>query len=107
MNSSVVIRGWMSNCLSGEEFIKHVAGVIERQLKEWDDHYEVFLMKLAYYEVIIKNGETYYHADLSEQELETLQKKSPFSLDRNIWLELQNQGLPIIKGIGDYLDKVF
>jgi endo-beta-N-acetylglucosaminidase D len=97
----------MSKGLSGEEFIKHVAKIMEKQLKEWDDQYEVFLMKLVNYEFMIKNGNTYYNVELSEHELQFLQNKSPFSVDRKVWTELQNQGLPIIIGVGDYLDKVF
>ncbi|WP_042458743.1 hypothetical protein [Neobacillus dielmonensis] len=64
-------------------------------------------MRLTNYEVMIKNGETYYHVELSEQELDFLQNLSPFSLDRKIWLELQKQGIHIMKGFGDYLAKVF
>lgn len=105
MNASGFLRGLMSKNLSGEDFIKHVAHSIEKQLQEWDEHYEVFLMKLADYEFMIKNKDTYYHVQISQLELETLQNKSPFSLDKRIWLDLKDQGLPIIMGLGDYLDK--
>jgi len=80
--------------------------MIEKQLQEWDPNFEVFLMKLSNYELMIKNGEAYYYVELTEQELDFLQNKSPFSLDRKIWLELENQGIQIFKGFGDYLDKV-
>lgn len=106
MNTSGVFRGYMSKSFNGEKFIELVADTIERQLQEWDSKYEVFLMKLANYEIMIKNKETYYHVGISVQELDFLQNKSPFSLDRKIWLELQNQGLQIKKGYGDYIEKV-
>jgi hypothetical protein len=106
MNSIGFIRGYMSKNLNHEKFIHHVADIIEKQLQEWSPNYEVFLMKLTNYELMIKNGETYYHVEISEQELDFLQNQSPFSLDRKIWLELQRQGMQIFKGFGDYLDKV-
>jgi hypothetical protein len=106
MNMMGFLRGYMSKNYSSEKFIKHVSDIIEKQLQEWDLNYEVFLMKLTNYELMIKNGETYYHLEISEQELNFLQNKSPFSLDRKIWLEMQKQGIQIFKGYGDYLDKV-
>jgi hypothetical protein len=99
-------RGYISKGYSNEKFIQHVVDMIEKQLQEWDPNYEVFLMKLSNYELMIKNGEAYYYVELTEQELDFLQNKSPFSLDRKIWLELENQGIQIFKGFGDYLDKV-
>ena len=58
MNFSGVVRGYMSKSFSSERFILHVADTIEKQLKEWNPLYEVFLMKLKNYEVVIKNAET-------------------------------------------------
>lgn len=106
MNTSGVFRGYMSKSFSGEKFIQLIAVTIEKQLQDWDPKYEVFLMKLDNFELMIQNRETYYHVQLSEQELDQLQNKSPFSLERKIWLELQDQGLQILKRLGDYLEKV-
>ena len=107
MNISGVIRGYMSKNMSVEEFIVHVATLMEKQLKEWDENYEVYVMKLADYEVVVKNNDTYYGVDISEFEIDFLQNKSPFSLDKKLCAELEKQGLNILRGYGDYLDKVF
>lgn len=107
MNISGVIRGYITKTMIVEEFIVHVATLMEKQLKEWDENYEVYVMKLADYELVIKNNEKYYEVTLCEDEIEYLQNKSPFALDRKLWTELENQGLAILRGYGDYLDKVF
>jgi hypothetical protein len=106
MHISEFIRGYMANNLGSEEFLKHVAGLIETQLQEWDPNYEVFVMKFAAYEVMVKNKTIYYHVHLSEDEIETLQNQDPFELDRRIWRELEEQGLLIIKGKGNYIQMV-
>lgn len=107
MNVSGVIRGYMSKNMDVEQFIIHVATLMEKQLKEWDENYEVYVMKMANYELVVKNGEKYYEVSLSEDEIKVLQNKSPFSLDKRLWTELEQQGLNLLWGYGDYLDKVF
>ncbi len=92
----------MAKSHNSEEFLLHVANVMERQLKEWNDTYEVMVMKLASYELMVKEKEQYYHVHLNEQEIDTLQKRDPYGLDRKVWRELLNQGLPIIQGTGNY-----
>jgi hypothetical protein len=100
------IRGYMARNMGREEFIKYVATAIEHQLKEWDGNYEVFLMKLKKYEFMVSNGEKYYHVIISENELDSLQKSSPFELDRKVWTELQKQGLEVIRGVGNYIETI-
>ncbi|MBB6444022.1 hypothetical protein [Bacillus benzoevorans] len=107
MNISGVIRGYMSKNMGVEEFIVHVATLMEKQLKEWDENYEVYVMKLTDYEFIVKNNDTYYGVDISADEIAELQNKNPFALDKKLWIELEHQGLNILRGYGDYLDKVF
>lgn len=107
MNISGVIRGYMSKNMNVEEFIVHVATLMEKQLKEWDENYEVYVMKLADYEFVVKNNDTYYGVDISEDEIDFLQNKSPFALDKKLWAELEKQGINILRGYGDYLEKVF
>jgi hypothetical protein len=106
MNINGFARGYMANNHSGEEFIKHVVEEIEQQLIEWDHNYEVFLLKLSYYEIMVKKEDHYYHVKLSENEVNSLQKRGPFQLDRKIWKELEMQGITIIKGHGNYIDTV-
>jgi hypothetical protein len=85
MNMNGMARGYMACNLSVEDFLIHVAKVTEAQLKEWDGEYEVILMKLANYELVIKINELNYYVTLSQKELHCLQKKDPFALDRKIW----------------------
>lgn len=106
MNINGFARNYMARYLNGEEFLKHVATLIERQLKEWNQKYEVFVMKLINYEVIIKNLDAYYYVQLSESEICLLQKSGLYEVDRKIWAELNKQGLPIIKGNGNYIEMV-
>jgi hypothetical protein len=100
------IRRYMARNMSREEFIKYVGTAIEHQLKEWDVNYEVFLLKLMKYEFMINNGDQYYHVKISENELDSLQKSSPFELDRKVWLELEKKGLPVIRGVGNYIETI-
>lgn len=97
----------MSKNMSGEKFLEVVASTMEKQLKEWDENYEVMVMKLINYEVVIKNQETYYHIELTEDELKSLQDRGAFSVDRTLWAEFEKQGLQLIRGYGNYLDYVF
>lgn len=109
MNVSGEGRKNVAHNLRREEFLKYVATAIEKQLKEWDENYEVYVMKLKKYEIMINNGEHYYHVKLAENELDSLQKASPFELDRKVWKELIKQELPIKRGEGDegnYIDMV-
>ncbi|OLO28587.1 hypothetical protein BTR23_17805 [Alkalihalophilus pseudofirmus] len=106
MDINGMARAYMVRNHSSEEFLLHVANVIERQLKEWNDAYEVMVMKLENYEVVVKEKEKFYHVHLNEQEIEGLQKQGPYELDRKVWREIVNQGLPIIRGTGNYIDLV-
>ncbi len=106
MNINGLARTYIARHKSGEEFLKHVVGIIERQLKEWDDRYEVIVMQLVNYEMFVTNEEQYYHVTIPEQEVHLFQKSGPFILDRKIWRELKKQGLPIVKGDGNYIDVV-
>jgi hypothetical protein len=106
MNINGFARGYMANNHSTENFIKHVVEEIEQQLLEWDHNYEVFLLKLSYYEIMVKKEDDYFHVKLSEKEVNSLQKRGPFQLDREIWKELEKQGVAIIKGHGNYIDTV-
>lgn len=107
MNISGMVRGYMSKNMNSEKFMITVVESIEKQLKDWDQEYEVLLLKLKNYEIIVKKKDYSYHVSLSDDELSSLQLKSPFSLDRKIWNELQSLGIEIIKGHSKYIDYVF
>jgi len=55
----------------------------------------------------VKNHETYYEVKLAEEDVEELKNAGPFILDKKLWTELEKQELQILRGYGDYLDKVF
>lgn len=107
MNTTGFIRGLMSKNVSSEDYLKHVTTTVEQQLQEWDPSYEVFVMKLSNYEIIVKKELQYYNLTLPEAEVIALQDKSPYSLDRKIWSELVDQGLQLVWGTGNYLEYVF
>ena len=90
----------MAKNSSSESFLKSVARMIERQLKEWDEKYEVMVMKGVDYEFVVNHNDDFYHLQLSDQDIHELQMKSPHALDQKIWLELEKQGLTIILGYG-------
>lgn len=105
MNVSGVIRGMMSKKFSGEEFFLKVAQTMESQLNEWEKGYVLFVLKLKDYEIWVKKNEEYiYHISIQEKLARELQQKSPFSLDTVLWKQLEEQGLAIQKGFGNYMD---
>ncbi|NMD71778.1 hypothetical protein HHO41_15880 [Bacillus sp. DNRA2] len=106
MNVSGWKRSYVSRFYSTDDFLIRVASDIEQQLQEWDENYQVYILKLKNYKLNVKNGERYYHMQLDEEEVDSLQRKSPFSLDVKIWKELEKEGLIILKGYGDYLDSI-
>lgn len=106
MNISGVARSYMSRHLGEEDFLIHVSKTVERQLQEWDENYEVIIMKFSNYEWNVKIDERYYHIELSDEEVKELQHRDPYALDRKLWKELQEQGLKIVRGFGNYLDFV-
>lgn len=107
MNSSGFIRGLMSKNLGHEEFLQHVGNTIEKQLQEWDENYQVNIMKMENYHFIVKNGDKDYWLEITEKELIELQNRSPYSLDYKIWTMLAVQGIEIKFHSGDYLLKVY
>ncbi|GIN61790.1 hypothetical protein J27TS8_17830 [Robertmurraya siralis] len=107
MNISGAARSYMAKYFNEEDFLIHVSKTIERQLQEWDNSYKVMIMKLENYLWTARNVDNDYELLLSEHEINVLQKKDPYALDREIWNELQKQGLMILNGYGNYLDQIF
>ncbi|WP_273834201.1 hypothetical protein [Guptibacillus sedimenti] len=106
MNVNRFARSVMAKSYDGESFLLHVAEVMERQLKEWDAAYEVVVMKLIDYEVVIKKENRSYELLLTEKDLLLLQQTSPYALDRYLWQAFEKQGLPIVRGNGDYIESM-
>jgi ribosomal protein S19E (S16A) len=106
VNSNGFARGLMAKNSNEEEFIKHVASVVERQLKEWDEKYEVMVIKGVHYEFVVNHNDDFYHLQLSQQDIHELQKRSPYALDRKIWQELEKIGLTIRWDRGNYIEVV-
>lgn len=109
MNINGVARGYMARNLCAEEFLKKVGEMVECQLKEWDLHYELNIMKLkrASYELEIRNQDDYYRVPLSTFDIRYHQNSGAYQLDKRIWKELADQGLTIITGKGNYIDYIF
>ncbi|WP_456274761.1 hypothetical protein [Bacillus sp. AK031] len=106
MNINGMVRGYMKEIMNDEDFLKHVAVIIERQLQEWDVNYEVLVMKFKDYELVVKNWNQEYQINLTEQEIDVLKSKGLFKLDQRIWTEMIDQGLTLQKEYGNYLSKV-
>ncbi|WP_026909077.1 hypothetical protein [Paucisalibacillus globulus] len=107
MNTTGFIRGYMAKNQDGEIFLKHVLVTVERQLQEWDSNYEVQLIKLSNYEVLVKNGKEIINFTISKPQLASFQSSSPYKLDQYIWRELKNNAVPIKDWNGNYLTYVF
>lgn len=60
MNSSGMIRGYMSKSCSAERYLIHVGTTIERQLQKWDSNYGVNIMKFTDYVFVVRNVDIYY-----------------------------------------------
>lgn len=106
MNINSVVRTYMAQIMNDEDFLRHVAEIIERQLHEWNLDYSVYIMKFKDYEVVVKYNEQYYEVNLTEQELEILRIKGLYKLDHKIWTELIDQGLTVMEGYGNYMETV-
>ena len=106
VNVNRFARSVMAKNYDGESFLLHVGEFIERQLKAWDEGYEVIVMKLTDYEVVVKKENRSYELSLTEKALLSLQQKGAYALDRYLWLELEKQGLQIVRGNGNYIESV-
>lgn len=92
--------------MSSEELLRHIAELMEVQLKEWDKRFEVMVMKLVNYEWVVKFNDQFFHTEISDQEIEDLRKEGLFAIDRKLWKDIEQQGLQLIMGFGNYLDFV-
>ncbi len=90
-----------------EKFFIHVATFIEQELQERDPDVKVIVMKLKNYVLFVTGKQDSYQLTITETELTTLQQRGPYALDRKIWRDLEQQGLQIIRGSGNYLGYVF
>ncbi len=105
MNASGMLRGYASKAMPNDDFFDHVTTTMERQLKQWDSDYELFVNTTDGYQVAVLHGDKRHTALLSTEEWGTLQQNTPFSVDRAIWQQLQAQGLEVKTGFGDYIEK--
>lgn len=104
-NNELAIR-YRNKRMKGEEFFNHVYDCIKRQLLDWDKEYRVDFVKVADYNIIVNKESQTYNVVLTEEEIESLKKRGPYALDWEVWRQLENQGLSIHLGDGDYLEKV-
>ncbi|RIW28907.1 hypothetical protein D3H55_20260 [Bacillus salacetis] len=106
MQINRMVRSYMVQIMNSEDFLKHVAETVERQLNEWDVSYKVLVMKLRDYELVIKNLDQEFQVKMTDQEVHVLHSTGLFKLDHKIWTELIKQGLHIQEGYGNYLSTV-
>ena len=107
MNASGMLRGYASKAMPNDAYFDHVTKTIEKQLKQWDPGFELFVNTTDGYQIAALHGEKRYTATLSAEEWNALQQNAPFSVDRAIWQQLQEQGLEVKTEFGDYIEKVF
>lgn len=93
--------------MENEKFLEHVGWVLERQLQEWDEAYQVNVLKLEDFVVSVHNNQQTFKVTISTTKLKDLQSASPYSLDRYIWAQLKEKGLEWKDKNGNYLDYVF
>ncbi|MDY0407676.1 hypothetical protein ACFFIS_06855 [Virgibacillus soli] len=107
MNTTGFIRGYMAKNQEGEKYLHHVMKVMERQLQEWDETYEVKMIKKESYAISVQNSEQTSIILISNSQLAQLQSKSPYALDKYMWTKLKENGLVIKERTGNYLNYVF
>jgi hypothetical protein len=98
MNTNGMARGYMAKNMGTENFVKHVLTCIERELSEQDVKTRVIgyiLIDSLYIQVQVFSVQ--YGSVIPLREVNKLQRKSPYSLDRRIWTELFQAGLDISK----------
>ncbi|MGP3610148.1 MULTISPECIES: hypothetical protein [Anoxybacillaceae] len=93
---SETIRRYMACHMKAASFALHVANGVKRQLCQWDstaifyiDHHTNFF--LLYGQAFGKP----FQLLLTLAEVEVFKAEEPYALDRYIWRELREQGLPV------------
>ncbi|PAV27791.1 hypothetical protein CIL05_20145 [Virgibacillus profundi] len=66
MNSIGNIKDYISKGHSNEQFIIFIGKNIEQQLNQWDEAYEVNIMKFKDYIFVVKIGATCYEMEILE-----------------------------------------
>ena len=107
MNSTGFIRGYMAKNMEKEKFLEHVVWVLERQLQEWDDSYQVNIIKRDDFIISVQKNNVTIGVTICASKLASLQAASPYALDRYLWTELKDKGLQLKVKNGNYLDYVF
>lgn len=108
MSESSFIREMLSKSTLPDKFFAHVIRVVEKELIDWG-HDVIILFdwpenidEISISFIIDGRFFSFY---IGKKEIEGLQRKSPFFLDRLIWTELIKRGI-IIKD-DEYMKMVF
>ena len=56
MNTTGFIRGYMAKNMENEKFLEHVGWVLERQLQEWDESYQLRVFKQEDFIISVQNN---------------------------------------------------
>jgi hypothetical protein len=95
MNKNGFLRSLMARNQNSREFFKHVISCIERQLQEFNEHYEVIVWDAEPLIIQVHGDEHSWFVSLLNEEIPKLQKQDPYALDRIIWRKLQEVGLHV------------
>jgi hypothetical protein len=95
MNKNGILRSLMARNQNSHEFFKHVIHCIERQLKEFNEHFEVMVWNVEPLIIQVHGDERSWFVSVLNNEIAKLQKQDPYALDRLIWKKLQEVGLHV------------
>jgi hypothetical protein len=107
LNANGMIRGFMACHMKLEPFVAHVVSCVKRQLEEFDPT-SMFFMD-CHTNFFLFYGQTFgktFQLIMTFPEAEELKAQSPYALDRYIWQEIEENGIPIQLST-HYLQTVF
>ncbi|GAA0343312.1 hypothetical protein GCM10008967_37190 [Bacillus carboniphilus] len=91
MNANGMARGYMAKGMNEEQFLQHVLYCMETELMEREENLAIWHRwtsnrKQCQLGFVLK-GELFMF-DLNREIIRSLQKRSPYALDRFLWTEL-------------------
>lgn len=108
MNTSGMLRGYLSKMMDNESYFYHVVNCMEVQLNDWEK--EAILLfdwnehkDTVYASFIIEDH--LYTFSIEKETAAKLQEKSPYSIDRYMWEALVKQGFKLKKS--NYIHMAF
>ncbi|KZN99699.1 hypothetical protein [Bacillus badius] len=100
MNTSSMLRSYLSKMMDPESYFYHVVNCIEVQLHDWEQEAILLFDWSGQKETIYLSffiDDQLYPFSIEKEEAEKLQEKSPYALDRYMWEALMKQGFVLQK----------